>query len=1215
MNESNPASSPSERELFFEALGKTSKEERSIFLDGACFNQPELRRRIEELLASHARQDSFLEEPAVEGITTLQGTPLSEGPGTVVGRYKLLQKVGEGGMGVVYMAEQTEPVTRKVALKIIKLGMDTKQVIARFEAERQALAMMNHPNIAKVLDAGATDTGRPYFVMELVRGVPITEYCDKNKLSTQERLNLFIPVCNAIQHAHQKGIIHRDIKPSNVMVTLNDGVPHPMVIDFGIAKATNQKLTEKTLFTNYAQMIGTPAYMSPEQAEMSKLDVDTRTDVYSLGVLLYELLTGTTPFPSKELLSMGYGEMQKVIAEREPPKPSTRMSTMENETRTVVAKNRSMEVSALGKLFQGDLDWIVMKALEKDRTHRYETVNGLAADIKRHLNNEPVSAAAPTFRYQLQKFARRNKRYVRVAAAVAGMLVLATGFATFQAVRATRAERAQTKQREIALKALDGEKEQHAKAEAEQQRADTALRLATKSQRQSRRQLYAADMSLAQQSLKMNNLGRARRLLERHRPQLGEEDLRGWEWRYLWQLTRSSALTTLTNRPTRGGSVSFSPDGTRLAVGWWNGQVDLWDVAGRRLIRSLTVPASENSGRARAVFSPVSNLLAATLGVNVVSLYDMDSGRESILWQRPDKSRWIINDLAFSQDGSKVVFTAGTAFGSSGFAWVVDVSTGKIEQPIPSWLDQFSLATRLSPDNRRLYLAARDSASRPPGIQCIDLTTGREIWPSIPLPDAQPESALTALAVSPDGHSIASSSGFEDTDIHIWDAETGGHSRKLEGHSAYVMELVFSRDGRALISAGSDQTIRFWDTKTWTETRVLRGNTDEVQGVAISDTAGLVASASKSGDLMLWKTDREAAAETYVPLEGDLQSDDVLGVDGSRVLALSDEGQPPRLIDLKQNAPAMSLPELGSSSNFLGRFGTNVFCRWDGTNQILLSQWSGSKFVPQGAVAVDSGARPTGVAYHAGRRLLAWAAGTNSSLVYLVNLMAPDRRIGLKSDILGLSPLRFSPDGNYLAANNPSQDALLVWNVETGGRVVSIHTESSLVRFAGASTLVVARGGRGDIHDVTFYDLLHTNREPRRFNGRIFPSALKISPDGRLVVMATGGGQIRWFDPVEAVEIESVRGHINAAAGIAFSPDGRRVISTAIGREAVKVWDAGTRQELLTLEGRGSYLNKAGWSLDGDVIITGPPWQSWRAPSFEEIATAEAKEIAESNLR
>jgi serine/threonine protein kinase len=345
-------------------------------------------------------------------------------PGNTIGRYKLLQKIGEGGMGEVWMAEQSEPIRRKVALKVIKLGMDTRSVIARFEAERQALALMDHPNIAKVFDAGATENGRPYFVMELVRGVKITDYCDQHNLATRARLDLFTQVCHAIQHAHHKGIIHRDIKPSNILVTLHDGVPVPKVIDFGIAKATSgQQLTDKTLFTAFDQFMGTPAYMSPEQAEMSGLDIDMRSDIYSLGVLLYELLTGKTPFDAKELLAAGFNAMVRTIREQEPARPSTRLSTMTHADVTAIASRRQTEPGKLTTLLRGDLDWIVMKALEKDRARRYETAGFLAHDVARHLKSEPVLACPPSALYRAQKFVHRHRRTIRVAGIVAAVLM------------------------------------------------------------------------------------------------------------------------------------------------------------------------------------------------------------------------------------------------------------------------------------------------------------------------------------------------------------------------------------------------------------------------------------------------------------------------------------------------------------------------------------------------------------------------------------------------------------------------------------------------------------------------------------------------------------------------------------------------------------------------------------------------------------------------
>ncbi len=409
-----------------------------FYVEQVCGDDKELRTRLEALLRVFKDDPTFLEQPAM-GVPLKTEDHVTEHPGRQIGPYKLLEEIGEGGFGKVFMAEQHQPVRRTVALKIIKPGMDTRQVIGRFESERQALALMSDPNIAQIIDGGETASGRPYFVMELVRGVPITEFCDKNHSAPEERLKLFVSVCHAIQHAHHKGVIHRDIKPSNVMVTLNDGTPVVKIIDFGVAKATAQRLTEKTLFTSYGQMIGTPAYMSPEQASMSLLDVDTRSDIYSLGVLLYELLTGTTPIEAARLREAGYAEIQRLICDVEPPRPSTRLSSL-GDSATVVAGNRATDSKHLFRLLAGDLDWIVMKALEKDRNRRYTSPASLADDVERYLRREAILARPPSTVYRLAKFAERHRGAVLGVVAVLAALVTGTTIATWQAVVATRAK-------------------------------------------------------------------------------------------------------------------------------------------------------------------------------------------------------------------------------------------------------------------------------------------------------------------------------------------------------------------------------------------------------------------------------------------------------------------------------------------------------------------------------------------------------------------------------------------------------------------------------------------------------------------------------------------------------------------------------------------------------------------------------------------------------
>ena len=475
---------------------------RSQFLEQACGADQALRAQVEKLLAlSQSAGDFFTEcrpaleaaaadvDPAQISLAVASALETEALETKCIGPYKLLQKLGEGGYGVVYMADQEQPIRRRVALKIIKLGMDTRNVIARFEAERQALALMDHPNIARVLDAGATETGRPYFVMELVYGVKITDYCDQNRVSMQERLKLFIQVCNAVQHAHQKGIIHRDLKPSNIMVTMHDGVPIPKVIDFGIAKATEQRLTDKTLFTSYAQLMGTPAYMSPEQMELSGLNLDTRSDIYSLGILLYELLTGRTPFDTADLLKLGVEELRRTVREREPLSPSAKLQTLNNEELTKTAGRLQVEPPRLLTQLRGDLDWIVLKCLEKDRTRRYETANGLAMDIEHYLHEEAVLARPPSQLYRLQKLVRRNRVVFLFGATAVAALVLGTIISTMMFVKEREAlrsavvarqdlETARAKEAQLRREAESREKVTRAALLASQEKYEEADKLA-----------------------------------------------------------------------------------------------------------------------------------------------------------------------------------------------------------------------------------------------------------------------------------------------------------------------------------------------------------------------------------------------------------------------------------------------------------------------------------------------------------------------------------------------------------------------------------------------------------------------------------------------------------------------------------------------------------------------------------------------------------------
>lgn len=700
----------SEQEIFVQALRQPVGDERDRYLHQACGTNVVLRQRIEVLLQAHDEASDFLAKPAIDMPSTTT-PPIAELPGSMVGPYRLLQRIGEGGFGIVYMAEQMEPVRRKVALKIIKPGMDTKEVIARFESERQALALMDHPNIARVLDAGATGSGRPYFVMELVKGVPITDFCDKNQLSIAERLSLFVPVCLAVQHAHHKGIIHRDLKPSNVMVTLHDGKPVPKVIDFGVAKATSQQLTQRTLFTAYGQMIGTPVYMSPEQAEMSGLDIDTRSDIYSLGVLLYELLTGTTPLELKRLREVGFLEMQRMIRNVDAPKPSTRVSTLDEEA-SIVSTNRNTDAKRLRDLLRGDVDWIVMKALEKDRQRRYDTPTAFAEDIQRFLVHEAIHARPPSAAYRTRKFIQRNKGLAAGILAVTASLLIAvvvsSGFAMHANAQWKRAFAAETsltlsladaqgqranadEQRKLAERERDravhaelAQKEQAELAESRRQEAErlkaseaqeravavrqreAALALnaqLAKSNEEQRRAIYASEMNLVRIEAQRGNLRRMRDILLDQLPINGEVDLRGFEWHYWYRYLNQAQVLMKFDEFQYGkpGSALAIIPGGELAAITRNRQTELIDVRSGKTLRALPfslrilVDRTRFASTGRSVDGPRNSTAAYHPGSNGPTVspacFVYEPTGEKLTFAYPDASFRHVSFLNISEDG------------------------------------------------------------------------------------------------------------------------------------------------------------------------------------------------------------------------------------------------------------------------------------------------------------------------------------------------------------------------------------------------------------------------------------------------------------------------------------------------------------------------------------------------------------------------------------